>query len=102
MQGICFTPDGQVILSTSYGLADSHYYLYNESDAILSEYVLDGAPVYYLVDCQLELKGPAMAEGLDWYKGKLLTLTESASDKYVFGKFFFAYNIVALDIQSMI
>ena len=101
VQGICFTPDGQVILSTSYGLADSYYYVYKESDAVLSEQVLGGAPVYYLVNCQQQLKGPAMAEGLDWYDGKLITLTESASDKYIFGKFFFAYNVVALDLQSL-
>ena len=100
VQGICFTPDGKVILSTSYGLADSVYYVYNESDAIDSGKTLDGAPVYYLNGCQKEMKGPAMSEGLDYYDGKVITMTESASDKYIFGKFFFANKIVALDYNK--
>lgn len=99
VQGICFTPDGRVILSTSYGLSDSVYYVYNEKDAIDSGLTLDGAPVYYLNGCVKEIKGPAMAEELDWYNGKIITLTESASNKYIFGKFFFANDIVTLDIK---
>ena len=99
VQGICFTPDGKVVMSTSYGLTDSVYYVYNESDATASGETLDGAPVYYLDNCLKEIKGPAMAEGLDYYDGKIITLTESASDKYIFGKFFFANKIVALDFE---
>ncbi|MBE6133016.1 MAG: hypothetical protein E7180_06515 [Erysipelotrichaceae bacterium] len=98
VQGICFTPDGKVILSTSYGLADSHYYVYNEADAVNSNLTLDGAPVYYLNNCIRDVKGPAMAEGLDYYQDKIITLTESACDKYIFGKFFFANKIVLLDL----
>ena len=41
-----------------------------------------------------------MAEGLDNYEGKVITLTESASNKYIFGKFFFADKIVALDFKK--
>ena len=88
-----------MILSTSYGLKDSHYYVYNEADAIDSGKTLDGAPVYYLNGCIRDVKGPAMAEGLDWYQGKVITLTESASNKYLFGKLFFANKIVALDFE---
>ena len=99
VQGICFTPDGEIILSTSYGLSDSHYYVYRESDAIASGEMLDGAEVYYLNNCQRDVKGPAMSEGLDWYDGKVITLTESASNKYIFGKFFFANKIVALNFK---
>ena len=100
VQGICFTPDGKVVLSTSYGITDSVYYVYNESEAVDSGLTLDGAPVYYLDKLEREIKGPAMAEGLDHYDGKVITLTESASDKYIFGKFFFADRIVALDINK--
>lgn len=99
VQGICFTPDGKVVLSTSYGLTSSVYYVYNESDAVDSGKTLDGAPVYYLDKCVREFKGPAMAEGLDYYDGKVITLTESASDKYIFGKFFFANKIVGFDLD---
>lgn len=99
VQGICFTPDGKIVLSTSYGIASSVYYVYNESDAVLSENTLDGAPVYYLDKCERQFKGPSMSEGLDYYDGKVITLTESASDKYIFGKFFFADKIVGLEIK---
>ena len=98
VQGICFTPNGKVVLSTSYGLDSSVYYVYNEEDAILSDNTLDDAPVYYLNNLQREISGPAMAEGLDFYEGKVITLTESASNKYIFGKFFFANYIVGLRI----
>ncbi len=101
VQGICFTPDGKVVMSTSYGVADSVYYIYNESEAVDSGLTLDRAPVYYLAKLEREIKGPAMAEGLDYYEGKIITLTESASNKYIFGKFFFANKIVALNISNI-
>ena len=99
-QGVCFTPDGKIVISTSYGLTSTVYYVYNEADATDSGNVLDGAPVYFLGDCIRELNGPAMGEDLDWYDGRVLTLTESASNKYIFGKFFFANDIVALDFNK--
>ena len=97
VQGVCFA-EGKVVLSTSYGLTSSVYYVYDEADAEYLGATLDGAPVYALVNCQREISGPAMSEGLDYYDGKVITLTESASNKYIFGKLFFAYRIVALDI----
>ena len=99
VQGICFTPDGRVILSTSHGLASSVYYVYELSEATDSGKTLDGAPVYYLDKLSYEVWGPAMAEGLDYLDGRVITLTESASNKYIFGKLFFAYYIVSLDFS---
>lgn len=96
VQGICFAPDGRVIMSTSYGVSDSVYYVYNLADATDSKKMVDGAPLYYIDKLVKEVKGPAMAEGLDWYDGKVITLTESASNKYIFGKLFWANEIVGL------
>ncbi len=96
VQGICFTPDGKVVMSTSYGLADSVYYVYEESEATDSGKTMDGAPLFYLDSLKKEMKGPAMSEDLDYYDGGVITMTESASNKYVFGKFFFAYKIFKL------
>ncbi len=101
VQGICFTPDGKIVLSTSYGLRDSVYYIYDRDSAVDSGRTLDGAPVYDLVQPEKEMKGPAMAEGLDWFRGKVITLTESASDKYIYGKLFFATDIVGLDLNVL-
>ena len=56
--------------------------------------------LYYLNNCLNEIKGPAMSEDLDYYDGKVITLFESACDKYIFGKFFFANKIVSLDINK--
>ncbi len=98
VQGVCVTDDGKIVLSTSYGISDSHYYVYNEDEAVDSGLTQDGAPVYFLTKCIKDIKGPAMAEGMDCRNGKIITLTESASNKYIFGKFFFANKIVELDI----
>lgn len=98
VQGMCMTDDGRIVLSTSHSISDSVFYVYNDSDAIDSGLTLDGAPVYYLTAPVREIKGPAMAECLDFSGGKIVTLFESASDKYIFGKFFFADKIVALDL----
>lgn len=98
VQGVCFTPDGKVVLSTSYGVADSVYYVYNESDARNSGETLDGAPVFVLEDCIKSFNGPAMSEDMDYYDGKVITLSESASNKYIFGKFFFANDVIGLEI----
>ncbi len=99
VQGVCFTPDGKVVLSTSYGLTDTVYYVYDLENATDSGKTFDGAPVYYLDKLEKEIHGPAMGEDLDYYDGKIITLTESASDKYIFGKLFGATKIVALDID---
>ena len=97
VQGVLFA-EGKIVLSTSFGLTDSVYYIYNEADCIKSEYTLDGAPVYYINNLEKEFTGPAMAEGLDLYNGKVITMSESASNKYIFGKFFFANKIITLDV----
>ncbi len=97
VQGVLFA-QGKIVLSTSFGIADSVYYIYNEADCIKSEHTLDGAPVYYINNLEKEFTGPAMAEGLDLYNGKVITMSESASNKYIFGKFFFANKIITLDI----
>lgn len=99
VQGICFTPNGKVVLSTSYGLTDTIYYVYDLDSAADSGLTFDGAPVYYLDDLEKEIHGPAMGEDLDYYDGRIITLTESASQKYIFGKFFGATKIVGLKID---
>ncbi len=100
VQGICFTPNGNVVLSTSHGLNDSIYYVYDLDKATDSGKIFDGAPLYYLDVLDQEIHGPAMSEDLDYYDGKIITLTESASDKYIFGKFFGATKIISLDIDK--
>lgn len=100
VQGVAFTPDGKIVFSTSYGITDSVYYVYDASEIIPTEHTLDGAPVYFLGECIKKIKGPAMSEDLDWYEGRVISLSESASDKYIFGKLFFANKIYGLDYNG--
>lgn len=102
VQGMCITDSGKIIFSTSYGLTDSEYLVYDESGARDSGLTLDGASVFILEDRIMQINGPAMSEELDFSNGKVITLSESASDKYIFGKFFFANDIVALDFDSIL
>jgi hypothetical protein len=98
-QGIAFA-DGLCVISTSHGLNDSVYFVYRLSDVTDSGTELDGAPVYFFESPLAELHGPAMGEDLDFSEGKFISLTESASNKYIFGKFFGAYSIFALDLSK--
>lgn len=99
VQGICFTPEGKIVLSTSYGLTDTVYYIYDLDTVTDSGLEFDGAPVYFLDKLEKEIHGPAMGEDLDYYDGMIITLTESASQKYIFGKLFGANKIVELNIE---
>lgn len=102
VQGMAFT-NGYVVMSTSWGVNDSIYYIYEEASATPSDNYLDGCQVYYLDNCLKSFKGPAMSEDLDVYRdGVIVTTTESASDKYIFGKFFFANRVVTIDINKIL
>lgn len=103
VQGIAFTNDGKVVMSTSYGLTSSVYYIYDEKDAVNSGEIFDEVEVFLLDKVVKKFEGPAMGEDLDvTADGKIVTLTESASNKYIFGKFFFANKIVTLDINKLL
>ena len=99
VQGICFTPDGEIVLSTSYSIAHSYYYVYNAADCTDTGKTFGGVPVFELGKCTKEIKAPAMSEDLDYYDGKVITVYESASNKYGFGKLFFANDVNAIDIK---
>lgn len=97
VQGFAILPDGRFVMSTSWGISDSHYYVYNSDACYDSGKTLDGAPVFIIDGNHKDIKGPAMAEGFDLTNGKLITTTEAASKKYIFGNFFNATNCNELD-----
>lgn len=93
LQGFAFNEDGEMALSTSYGLANSHIYFYesvldNEPDTSLK---ISGAdvPVWTLDNSRLtaDLTVPPMSEELVAKDGRLYILYESACNKYIFGNF---------------
>lgn len=92
VQGAALTEDGKMILSTSYGLAKSHLYIYDlntatEKDGLytIGEY---SAPLKYLDSSSLvdDVVAPPMSEEIICENGTVYVMTESASMKYLFGK----------------
>ena len=110
VQGFCVTDTGRIVLSTSYGASASHYLVYDlKADPVknlpnvlkLAKDEMEDTPVVFLDKDSLvmDVRGPAMSEDLDYYDGKVITVMESASNKYIFGKFFFYTDIVGLRIE---
>lgn len=98
VQGFCVGDDGRIILSTSYGLSDSYFYIYHKDNIRLSNDLYDGCQLYILDTFSKKIKAPAMFEDLDYKDGRVYSLSESACNKYMFGKFFFANDIVSLKL----
>lgn len=100
VQGIAENPkNNDVVLSCSYGLADSHYYSYNTSNfETLEGQTLFGCQVKAFVNPYKDIKAPAMSEDLEYFNGKIITAQESGSKKYIYGIFFFDKYIHSLDI----
>ena len=91
IQGMCFSEDA-VFLTTSWALGKSKVYKYKLSDIKQSgtkEVCGETVPLYVLTlnnttDCWIL---PPMAEEIEYVDGKYYVSNESASDKYVFGKY---------------
>ncbi len=104
VQGMEFN-DGKIYASTSYGLAFSNIHVYTESalqkqaditllDTVLPFYALDSAS-------HLDtLKIPPMSEEVAIVDGKMYTMCESASNKYIFGKFTSSKWCYATDLSK--
>ncbi len=89
VQGMTFTED-EIVLSTSYGLAASHLYFYDKSGISAGQLTLKGknVPLYYLDGACLNrtVTAPPMSEEIVYLNGRIYIMTESASNKYIFGK----------------
>ena len=100
VQGMCFTDEGEIVLSTSYGLSASKLLVYDTS-AITQEicdftgttkdgdeFSFQSIPLYYLDSACLvqTIKAPPMSEELVYLDGKIYVMNESACNKYIFGK----------------
>ncbi len=90
VQGMTFTED-EIVLSTSYGLAASHLLFYGKSSISAGQLTLNGenVPLYYLDGACLKrtVTAPPMSEEIVYLNDRIYIMTESASNKYVFGKF---------------
>ena len=115
VQGVCELPNGDIVLSTSYGLAGSHLLTYRPvnqaatpvaelpaqqgggNDAVAAQPVGDTfavngkqVPLYYFDSTNLvtDLSAPPMSEGIEYHDGRIYISEEAASNKYIFGKLY--------------
>lgn len=91
VQGACFE-DGKAVLSCSYGTAFSRLYEYDLKKAETGESIEamgKTLPLYSFDNASLlrEMKLPPMSEEIVTVDGKAYVMCESASNKYIFGKF---------------
>lgn len=100
-QGVCFTADGTMMISTSYGVNPSHFLIYKPDAVIDTKQTYDGAPLFFADVPSKDLMAPQMSEDLDLVDGKPATVTESACNKYFFGKLYFANKIYSMDIGKL-
>lgn len=103
VQGMCLTDDGMMCLSTSYGPAFSHILIYSVPDPDGSINVLGQDTDLSILDTGSlvgDIKAAPMSEEIVLVDGKLYTMCESATDKYVFGKFTSAKYCYATDLSE--
>lgn len=103
-QGMCFD-GGRIYVSSSWGTAQSHIYQYDESLLQLQGNILllgTELPLYALDRAALRRDGviAPMSEEIAIVDGKLYTMCESASNKYIFGKFTSAKWCYATDVET--
>lgn len=103
VQGVCLTDDGKMCLSTSYGPAFSHILIYSVSAPEDNINVLGQNTELCILDSGslvCDIKAAPMSEEIVLVDGKLYAMCESATDKYVFGKFTSAKYCYATDISE--
>ncbi len=104
-QGMCITETGRICITTSYSFKTSHIYvyepIYNEKPD--GEMTVNGqkVPLYYLDvnHLQDDIKFAPMSEELVYVDGRVYTLNESASAKYIFGKLCGGEKIYSIEIE---
>jgi hypothetical protein len=126
IQGICITPDGQMVISSSWGLATSNLFFYDLSKVQCTEnYRYEGTITYgdledenaerydeefgfdvkcYYVDssCLVDtVVAPPMSEELVCLDGKIIVFCESACNKYMFGKLTTGFNTYGYKYEKL-
>lgn len=103
VQGMTFTKEGKIILSTSYGLPSSKLLIYkNVLGGETSKATIDGQelPVYMLSDVELEktIEGPCMSEEIVLVDNRVFVLFENACSKYKMFTRTRLTNVYSLDV----
>lgn len=99
VQGMCFTEDGKVVLSTSWSVGNSHLLYYTVDTHRVDSIVIGEAevPLFYLDSSNLvhDAVLPPMAEELVCRNGRVEVMNESACNKYIFGKLIRGWSVRA-------
>ena len=103
VQGIAVTENGTVMLSRSWGLNNSHIEFHDGWKDSGKEIAIgdNDLPLYYLDSSTMtkDLIMPAFSEALVIIDDKVAVSFESACNKYIVGKFFFANKVIAFPID---
>ena len=104
VQGIGFTDDGKIVLSTSYGFATSHLWFYQPEETRQGSLTLMGSsvPLYYLDSDNLvhTVEMPPMSEEVVCMDGKVYVLFESACTKYKYGNLIRGTHVYAYEMAA--
>ena len=127
IQGICITPDGQMVISSSWGLATSNLFFYDLSkvqSTVLDKYEgtitygdledenanryeedfsFENVPVYFVDSSCLvnTVVAPPMSEELVCKDGMIIVFCESACNKYMFGKISTGYSTYGYKYEEL-
>ena len=96
------TYNGRIYLSTSYGVAFSHIYVYDKPQSKKNLEIAGlTLPLYELDSASLSntFKYPPMSEEIVCIDDRIYTMCESASNKYIFGKLTGAHKCYSTDIS---
>ena len=120
-QGACVIPEvldnngkvlesAKLVLSTSYGMSASNIYIHdikkieeNTYPATISKEMIGVSVPLYVIDSQTlvdTIEAPPMAEEIVYLDGKIWIMNESASNKYIFGKFTTGNTLFSVNYPS--
>lgn len=105
VQGLCITGKGEIVLSASYATATSELCFYDPEKAKQDPetFSLNGTeiPLFWLDGGSLikTVKAPPMSEEILCRNGRIYIMTESASNKYIFGKFTGASTLYSIPAE---
>ena len=104
VQGFCFTRSDELVLSTSCGGASSHLYFHRINTGNAGRITLDNLqiPLIYLDSTTLnhEVSMLPMSEEIICRDGSVYIMNESASNKYIFGKFIRGYQVYSYEREG--
>lgn len=103
VQGMCITPSGRLVLSTSWGTDASHLLSYDMASLVdEGSFIADGrdVPLYYLDSNALvdDLAMPPMSEGIELLDGRVYVTDEAASSKYLFGRLYGFDDVYSIEL----